>query len=91
MLDSVCLQFIVHIYSGSINESTNVPNGSIIPKGKIKGPKSQFWLLDDAGQKRTNKSQKKWLLTPSSTLKAEASKPDLHSEFQARQGNIVRP
>lgn len=61
MLDSVYLQLRVHIYTGSINESTNMPNGSIIPKSKIKVPK--FWLLDDAGQKKTAKSQK-WSFIP---------------------------
>lgn len=63
VLDSVCLKLIVHIYTGSINESTNVLNRSIIPRSKIKAPKAQFWLLDYAGQKRTDKSQK-WSLTP---------------------------
>ena len=38
-----------------------MPNGNIIPKSKIKVPK--FWLLDDAGQKKTAKSQK-WSFIP---------------------------
>lgn len=63
MLDSVYLQLRVHIYTGGINESANVPNGSIIPKSKIKVPKPQFWLIDDTGKKKPAKSQK-WSFIP---------------------------